>query len=278
MKKYYRKAVLILMLLPLITIIGCGTKKGDQYEKASARILEALEEKYGEEFELDKIGAGSGTMNDNTIKATVRPKSDTRILFEVEITKDLKKVYDKYLNVLVAQNNLEPITQLAQQVWSDSRVEIFNDTVLTYPTDTDRDMSYQTFLERYPSNWQVITIFVNASDYIDDSGAMDEQGELDKYKAFAEQLAAHRYFKSSVYLVYLSEEAFGRYDELSNEALLVDHVYTSEESDGSKQNSITRNGFDILENGQIKESDDDILRTFSVWEGKRKTYAAGVER
>lgn len=271
MKIDYRKAVMVLMLLPLITLLGCGSK-GGQYENASARILKALEEKYGEEFELDKIGAGSGTMNDNTIKATVRPKSDPRIVFDVEVTKDLEKVYDKYLNVIVAQSNLAPITDLARQVWSDGRVEISNDTVLTYPTHTDRDMTYEKFLELYPSNWQVIFVFVNASNYIDGNGEMNEDAEIEKYKSFAKLLEANKYVKSGVSIVYLSEQAYGRLDSIQQETVNVEQVLYKEQEEDGLLNSVTRNGFDLLENGELSKSDNAFKETFSVWRETRQKY------
>lgn len=55
-------------------------------------------------------------MNSNTLKAIVYPKQDESIRVAVEITKDLNKVYDKYLNGAVAKAVEKPIEQLAKTI------------------------------------------------------------------------------------------------------------------------------------------------------------------
>lgn len=80
----------VLLIIALLNLFGCENKE----QKAAKKIVEALEQKYGEEFVLDSIGGGYGTMNSNTFKAMVHPKKYKTIRIAVEITKDLEKVYD----------------------------------------------------------------------------------------------------------------------------------------------------------------------------------------
>ncbi|MBH5320064.1 hypothetical protein I6N90_19870 [Paenibacillus sp. GSMTC-2017] len=262
-----------MMLLPLIAIIGCGSEpKENKYDKASARILEALEEKYGEKFEMDKIGGAFGTVNSNTIKAIVRPKKDSRIMVEVEITKDLKDVYDKYLNETVARSNEQPIEELAKQIWPDARVALTNDTVWTYPTQSDTSMSYEEFVKLYPTNWQLVFVYINTSKYVDIKGELNEDAELKKYKQFKELLVNNKYIRSSVGIDYLSEDAYLRIDEILNTHAVPGIVFTKEEEVDTKVNYLTQVGFHILEQGELKETDEEIKEYFKIWSEKRNDY------
>ncbi|WP_195571377.1 hypothetical protein [Paenibacillus sp. 1001270B_150601_E10] len=170
-------------LLPLIALFGCESQS-NKYVAAAKRIEEALQQKYGEGFVVEKIGGGFGTVNSNTIKSMASPKSDPTIKFQVEITKDLEKVYDKYLNEIVAQSNIKPIEEMARKFWSDAKITITNDTVWTYPTHVDKDITYEEFLKLYPSNSQLISIFVNGVNYFNEIDEMDEDTEIKKYNKF----------------------------------------------------------------------------------------------
>ncbi|WP_232243182.1 hypothetical protein [Paenibacillus sp. GSMTC-2017] len=262
-----------MMMLPLLTIIGCESEpKENKYDKASAKILEVLEKKYGEEFEIDKIGGAFGTVNSNTIKATVRPKRDVRIFFEVEITKDLKDVYDKYLNEMVARSNEQPIEELAKQIWPDARVALTNDTVWTYPTHSDTSMAYEEFVKLYPTNWQLTHVYLNVSNYMDKTGVINEDVEMKKFKAFARLLVESKNIRSSLSIVYLSEEAYKRFDEIKSTTFDIGDVYWGEDEEQNKNNYITIVGYKILETGAIKQSDEEIREFFETWKEKRLLY------
>jgi len=261
-----KKVVLILLLsLSIFSMIGCESKD----EKAAKRIVESLQEKYGKEFVVDSIGGGWGTMNSNTLKAIVKPKDDLSIRVAVEITKDLKDVYDDYLNEAVAKAAVEPITEMANSIWGESRVEVTNDTGMTYPEHSDTNMSYEQFLKLYPMNWQLVKVYLNCERYIDSNGDMDQQGEIGKYKAFAKKLADNKYMRSSISIWYITPDAYDRFDEAKNSDSTVINYFKDEEEKQGKLNLVTANGIEIDEQGRIVSINEEFLESFDIWKEKR---------
>ncbi|NGM82830.1 hypothetical protein G5B47_10435 [Paenibacillus sp. 7124] len=267
MNKTIKRVVFIPMaFLTLLSLFGCGESRD---EKASKRILESLQQKYGEEFVLDGIGGSWGTMNNNTLKAIVRPKDDVTLKVPVEITKDFSKMYDKYLNQRVARNEEPKIEELVRTYWPDAKVVIANDTRQTYPEENDTSMSYTEFQKRYPMNTQLVSIYLNGDDYIDARGNMDQKGEVDKYMEFAKVLAEHQYVSSMVTWTFLTKDAYDRLDEAKASDDSVDKYFTDEEEESGKVNIITMIGYSLDAEGQVEESRDEIESYFDTWKEKR---------
>jgi len=266
LKHNTKKVVLILMVfLSIFSMFGCESKD----EKAAKRIVEALQEKYGKEFVVDSIGGGWGTMNSNTLKAIVKPKNDPSINVAVEITKDLKDVYDNYLNQAIAKAAVQPISEMANSIWGESRVEVSNDTGMTYPEHSDTNMSYEQFLKLYPMNRQLVEVFLNCERYIDGNGGMDQQAEIDKFKTFAQKLADHKYMRSSIYIWYITPDAYDRFDEAINSDMSVLDYYKDEEEKQGKLNVVTANGIKIDNQGRIVTTNEEMYESFDTWKDER---------
>ena len=266
MKHDTKKVVFILMVfLSIFSMIGCESKD----EKAAKRTVESLQEKYGQEFVVDSIGGGWGTMNNNTLKAVVKPKNDPSIKVVVEITKDLKDVYDNYLNKAIAKAAVQPITEMANSIWGESRVHVANDTGMTYPEHSDTSMSYEQFLKLYPMNWQLVEVYINCERYIDSYGNMDQQAEIDKYKAFAQKLVDHKYMRSSISIWYITPDAYDRFDEAQNSDLTVLNYFKDEEEKQGKLNLVTANGIEIDEQGRIVTTNEELQKGFDIWKEAR---------
>lgn len=263
-----------MILLPLIALFGCEPQE-NKYEDAANRIEEALQQKYGEEFVVEKIGGGFGTVNTNTIKSMASPKSDPSIKFQVEITKDLEKVYDKYLNEIVAQSNVKPIEKMARKFWSDAKVTITNDTVWTYPTHVDRNMTYEEFLKLYPSNWQLITVMLDGSKYLNDENRINVEEELSNYLEFSDLLIRGKFLKSYVSIDYLTHDAYQRIDNIYHSNQDASSVLSKETDEGERSNFLARNGYEITASGEIKESNDELIETFDYWDEQRKKLFQG---
>lgn len=268
MNKGQTRMVLIVMMITLLSLFGCENKE----QKAAKKIVEALEQKYGEEFVLDSIGGGYGTMNSNTFKAMVHPKKDKTLRFSVEITKDLNQVYDKYLNQVVARNAQQPIEEMAQTIWPDARVIVANDTVLTFPEHTDLNMSYVEFLGLYSMNTQLIDVYLNSERYVDNEGNMNQDIEFENYMTFAQLLSEHKYVKSLVSIIYLSPDAYSRFDEAKNSDVIVSYFYRDEEKKEGKLNNVTRVLYEINSDGKIVQDPDKIKNYFDVWKDRRKEF------
>lgn len=262
---FTRKVWTLMLILSMFSFMGCASKD----EKAETKILSSLQEKYGEEFVLDGIGGSWGTMNNNTLKAIVRPKRDATLKVPVEITKDLKKVYDKYLNQAVAKNAEQPIQELAKRIWPDSKLIIANDTGLTYPEHSDTGMSYKEFLDHYPMNTQLVKVYLNADDYMDAKGNMNSQAESEHYLSFANQLADNQYINSLISIIYLTPEAYEKFEEAKKSKDTVDNFYSDEEKKSGVLSVVTRVGYTLGMDGEVEESPEKILGFIETWKDKR---------
>ncbi|QMV40483.1 hypothetical protein [Cohnella cholangitidis] len=125
------KAVLVSMILSsLLSLIGCT----DRDKKAIEKIEQHLQEKYGEEFVVDAIGGGYGTLTNNMLKAKVYPTSNPDELFDVAISKDGKSVLDKYMNVIM----LDKIEDYAFGVSN----SVFNEEIIVRARVGQRGISF----------------------------------------------------------------------------------------------------------------------------------------
>lgn len=260
-----------LVVIALIGLLGCGKSRE---EKAEKRILEALQVKYGEQFVLDSIGGGWGTMNSNTLTAVVRPAEDKTLKVPVEITKDLKDVYDLYLNQAVARNEKPRIKAIAEQFWPGSMIIISNDTRLRYPEDNDINMSYTEFLRKNPTNKMLIKIYVNGDQYVDNNAKMDEEMEMSKYAAFAASVAEQGYVSSTVSIIYATPDMYNRFEEAFNSSHTVDRYFDLEKEKTGALYDITRTGYEIDKKGKIIESQEEIRSYFELWREEREAYIA----
>ncbi|MEK4104063.1 hypothetical protein NST28_08295 [Paenibacillus sp. FSL R10-2791] len=266
MKNIYTRKVLTLMLiLSMFSFMGCGSRE----EKSEKKILSSLQEKYGEEFILDGIGGGWGTMNNNTLKATVHPKKDDTINVRVEITKDLEKVYDNYLNQVVAKKDEPMIQAIAASIWPDSKIIVANETGLVYPKHNDTKISYEQFLKLYPTNTLVISVYLNSDNYVDGNGDMDQEAEMRKYMDFAKILAENKYVSSLIGIGYLTPEAYGRLEEVKKAEESVDIYFSDETKKTGIINIVTMAGFKLGVDGKIVESQDKIREFFDIWKEDR---------
>ncbi|MFP4978395.1 hypothetical protein ACE6ED_23510 [Paenibacillus sp. CN-4] len=259
-------------LLLLMGLFGCGG--GSREENAEKRILEAMQEKYGKEFVLDSIGGSWGTMNNNTLKAVVRPADDNTLKVPVEITKDLKDVYDMYLNQAVARNEQPKIEAIAKQFWPDSKIVISNDTKLMYPEDNNTSMSYKEFLEKNPNNTMLIMLYLNGDQYVGDKGTIDEEKELKNQLAFANQIAEQGYVSTRVSFVYAKPEMYNRFEEALQSSETVDRFFEKEQEKTGESFDLTRTTFKVDKDGKIVETEEKIKSYFELWKEEREEYAS----
>jgi hypothetical protein len=163
-----QKVVLIFMgIFSMILASACG----DQDKEAVEKIEQALKEKYGEEFTVEKIGGGYGTVTTNTLKAIVSPKAAPENKFDVEVTKDLDKVWDKYMNVVMAEKMDEVANGMANTlfgngVWVKSH---FTSRGLLFPDNklNDKNMDVEEYIKLNPDMDVMVDVFVKADTEVD---------------------------------------------------------------------------------------------------------------
>lgn len=113
-----------------------------------------------------------------------------------------------------------------------------------------------------------ISIFLNIDDLPKgEDGDLDQDAELQKFKAFAEKLNNSNYTKSSVSVVYLSSEAYSHIDEAIASTDIY-HYYDNDEFKTNKVNICTVVGFEITEDGDIS-SIEETRDHFSAWKNTR---------
>jgi len=160
MKKRFKVVFVLMSIFSMLFAAACGNKNVD-----GAKIIENhLKEKYGEEFVVDAIGGGYGTIPKNTLKAEAYAKDKPYKLFKVEISKDLETVWDSYMNIVMAEKLDGIVTELAQPLFSeDIWVTTEFDSggfAMPDPGLTNRDLA----IDKYVYFAALIKIFVKNND------------------------------------------------------------------------------------------------------------------
>ncbi len=225
-----QKVVLIFMgIFSMILASACG----DQDKEAVEKIEQSLKEKYGEEFTVEKIGGGYGTVTTNTLKAIVSPKSAPEKKFDVEITKDLDKVWDKYMNVVMAEKMDEVANGMAKsvfgkEVWVKSH---FTSRGLLFPDNklNDKNLNVEEYIKLNPDMDVMLDIFVKADTEVD----INKQAQMiDK---MADELLKEGVKYGGVSAYYVKPETFNNIQieysnaEAGNELGSVIEYFSSEE-------------------------------------------------
>ncbi|WP_239617473.1 hypothetical protein [Cohnella mopanensis] len=241
------KAVLISMILAsLLSLMGCT----DRDKKAIEKIEQYLHEKYGEEFVVHAIGGGYGTLTNNTLKARVYPKSDPDEIFEVEITKDRKTVWDEYMNVIMRDKVEEVAYETIRSVFQEE-VYLKSEVVqsgLSYPeiNMNDRHISLEEYVKVNPSSVILTDNFINAGAEIN----IDSREEAIKIDRLADAYMARgvRNLTTSVYFInstdfaeVMNDYAIGEHPKdyliRKNMNYKVGHIYVT---DSVKEQSIDK--------------------------------------
>jgi len=167
MKIHYKVVLIIMSIFSLLNTTACINKD----KAAAGKIEKFLEEKYGEEFVVYAIGGGYGTLTTNTLKADVYAKSRPDKMFDVEITKDLETIWDKYMNVLMEEKLDKVVTEMAKPIFGE---ELYVKTIivsggLSFPDIdlNDRNMDPIEYTALKSNTSEIIEIYVKTELEID---------------------------------------------------------------------------------------------------------------
>jgi len=243
------KAVLAIMsITSLLALTACGSKD----QAAAKKITSYLNSKYNETFVVDAIGGGYGTLTTNTLKAEVYPEGQPERKFKVEITKDLSKVWDSYMNVLMTEKLDVKATELAREifqkpVWVKSQVGNFG---LSFPDTSlhDKNMSLSDYLQSQRAD---LTIEI----YIDSGSDIDTSLETRYVKQFADQCMTAGMKDGYIDIFYLHTLAFQN----------IQQVYVKQENPikyyQQDENSYNDTWTQIAD-GKLQQSADEITSNF----------------
>lgn len=250
-----RKVILGGMIMMMaIGQAGCGMSN----QKAQKIILEKLEEKYGEPFVVAAIGESWGAMNSSTIKGNCYPEADSSRRFQVEINRDTEIVYDKYLNKVVGKNEEENIEALVSQVWEESIIQVTNDTGMVYPEENNKEMTFKEFLESYPSDWQLVHIYIKGKVNV------DIEEELNKYDKLAQLFIDKGYIKTHISIDYLSEQGYERCNKLIEEVYGVRYYMNTYYPD----DCYCSIGIEINKDGSIEDNKEQWIKNLERYNTK----------
>ena len=91
-KKLGKKARLLIVMISILSLMGCGDLNKQQAEQ----IAEKLSEMYnGEEFEVLALGNRYGTLTNDTVRAFVKAK-ETNVVFECQMNTDGEIIANNY--------------------------------------------------------------------------------------------------------------------------------------------------------------------------------------
>jgi hypothetical protein len=182
MKKLNRVVLVFMGIFSMILASACG----DQDKAAVEKIEQTLKEKYGEEFQVEKIGGGYGTVTTNTLKAEAASKVNPAEKFEVEITKDLDKVWDSYMNVVMSNKMDKAANDMAksvfgEDVWVKSTI---SSRGLSFPDENfnDQKIAIQEYLGSDSNLSTMLHVFSRKE------SSVDIDAEAENINRFADEL------------------------------------------------------------------------------------------
>lgn len=247
-----QKVVLIFMgIFSMILASACG----DQDKKAVEKIEQSLKEKYGEEFTVEKIGGGYGTVTTNTLKAIVSPKSAPEKDFDVEITKDLDKVFDRYMNVVMSEKMNFKASEMAKSTFGESvwvKTNISSDE-LSFPDAelNNQKMDVKEYLGLQSDISALIDVFVKSD------GKIDMKNEAKKLELFADGLITFGTKSANISVYYVDETIFGNVE--SEYDAQEEHVFKHFSEEGRSYYTTWME----IEDSQKNQSIDEIVKNFS---------------
>jgi len=172
-----RKAGVILILLSLLNLIGCSAIDKD----TATQITTALQEKYGEEFEVTSIGNRLGTANNDSVTSYVHPKSNSSILFKATMDTKGKLISDNYI-VRKIGNEIENIISTHFKNNSLNAQAI----VYAYGADSSESVDTTIGLEEYIETYKP-KIFI-ATIILEDSSDLNSASIIASYESIYKNL------------------------------------------------------------------------------------------
>ncbi|MCP3776053.1 hypothetical protein NLX71_22585 [Paenibacillus sp. MZ04-78.2] len=203
-----RLVLRIVMLLSLVTLMGCG----QEYKDAGEKMTRYLNDKYGEEFVIENVGGGygSGVFSTDTIKAEAYPKHSPRHRFRAEISKDFSKVWDNYMNMIMADKFDAKMMKVSQEVFEQKDVWVksyLNSGGLAFPARdlNNKNMSIEDYFKAEQLYGIAIDVFIKSEPDI------DKEREAEKVDQLVAKIVELQEFKNgAIDVYYLKPSSFER--------------------------------------------------------------------
>ncbi|WML60554.1 hypothetical protein [Neobacillus sp. PS2-9] len=234
----------------LLTLAACNEKNLE----AAKTIQQKLKEKYGQEFVVDRIGGGYGTLHSNTLKAIVYPKETVSKKFSVEITMDLNNMWDSYMNIVMAEKLDTEVRKLVDHYFDDPyhQKTYLSSTGMSFPDQslTDRGISIKTYLK---NNSEVIIYF-----FVKCDKEVNLTNLAERLHEFANEAISLGVKEAYIRLFLVKPATYQQIDQ--KQELLIDSIEAYDYY--SKKDHTYQHSWLTIENSIILESAEDIQRNF----------------
>jgi hypothetical protein len=215
--------VIVMSIFTLLSLVACSEKDKD----SAKTISEYLQDKYNEEFVVDKIGGGYGTLHSNTLKAIVYPKAAPYKKFEVEATKDFTEIWDSYMQIVMAEKlESDLIYQPLEQVKTNIQLKAYlysSGYPFPHPSLKDTNMSVEDFVSKDID--LILYVFIEGPSDNSNAALQKEMTRRVLDYGFQDAFLRFFYLKSSIF-----EQLPTQKELLSNHAL---QYYTQSENSHS---------------------------------------------
>jgi hypothetical protein len=234
----------------LLSIAACS----DQDKKAAKAIEQHLNEKYGEEFAVDAIGGGYGTLNTNTLQAIVYPKSDSFKKFKVEITKDLTTIWDSYMEIVMGEKLDKEVRETSKKyINMEYRVKSYFSTPgMSFPNQ--KWNSKELAVKEYFTEDTDVSIYF----FLKSDGVVDRSEQADKIHLMANEVLSLGVKDAYIRLFYVKPTVFQKIDGQQELLFNNDETYNYF---SEKENSYLHSWLRI-ENAVLLHSIEDIKGHF----------------
>jgi hypothetical protein len=82
-------------------------------------------------------------------------------------------------------------------------------------------------------------------------------------------MAEHKYMRSSIYIWYITPDAYDRFDEAKNSDMTVLNYYSDEEEKQGKLNLVTASRIEIDKQGRIVTTNEELSESLDNWKEER---------
>ncbi|MCA1030225.1 hypothetical protein LCL95_04130 [Bacillus timonensis] len=249
--KFWIKVVLISMsVFSGLLMAACADKDKVTVEK----IENFLQEKYGEEFVVDRIGGGYGTLTTNTVKAIVYPKESPYKKFNVEITKDTETIWDSYLNIIKGEEVDHTLNPVARKIFEgDLTLKTYLHSPPGFNSNSDSTEMLNIPLEDYLSTKIDVSIYV----FVKSDGKEDVKNQADKMISFANRCLSFGIKEAYVRFFYLTPALFQEIE------VQKDTLYQHRESNIYYSEKSTSSTWLQIKGGKVLQTTEEIISNFS---------------
>ncbi|MCM3056487.1 MULTISPECIES: hypothetical protein [Bacillaceae] len=161
LKKLGKKARLLIMMISILGLMGCGSLNKIQ----ANQIEEKLSEMYGGEFEVLALGNRFGTLTNDTVTARVKSK-DLDMLFDTKMNTKGEIVADNFYARYIGTNISNILTKniKAEGIKGESYIKVFGGKDLkTFTLDTTISEYITNYSPEYFAGFLIIKNDTNNS-------------------------------------------------------------------------------------------------------------------